>query len=93
MVHKKTRGFDHSIGLCGCVGLTSDTVICRSPATPTKSLPGDGTVHSKDLSDPDVLASIGNRAVKTVSKPASKHFIIPCVGRDLENKNLTRKLL
>jgi hypothetical protein len=27
-------------------------------------------VHSKDLSDPDVLARIGNRAVKTVNKPA-----------------------
>jgi len=34
----------------------------RSPATPTKSLP-------VDLNDPEILARIGNRQIKTVNKP------------------------
>merc|ERR1719412_388049 len=40
----------------------------RSPGTPSKSLPGDG--GAVDLADPEVLALIGNRAVKTVNKPS-----------------------
>ena len=43
---------------------------CRSPGTPSKSLPGEG--GAVDLADPEVLALIGNRAVKTVNKPSSK---------------------
>lgn len=46
----------------------------RSPATPTKSLRGDlspGTGSgSVNLSDPEVMARIGNRAIKTVQKPS-----------------------
>ena len=30
----------------------------------------------QDLSDPEVLARIGNRAVKTVNKPSSEYFLI-----------------
>ena len=30
--------------------------------------------HLQDLSDPEVLARIGNRAVKTVNKPSSEYF-------------------
>ena len=49
----------------------------RSPATPTKSLRGDlspGTGSgSVNLSDPEVMARIGNRAIKTVQKPSSKY--------------------
>ena len=38
----------------------------RSPATPTKEW------SAQELADPEVLARIGNRAIKTVNKPSSK---------------------
>ena len=48
--------------------------MCRSPATPTKGLrgdlsPGSGSIN---LSDPEVMARIGNRAIKTVQKSNSE---------------------
>ena len=44
---------------------------CRSPATPTKSF--EGASGSYSLSDPEVMARIGNRAIKTVQKSNSEY--------------------
>ena len=46
--------------------------VFRSPATPS----GDIASGSYSLSDPEVLARIGNRAVKTVNKSNSKFYFI-----------------
>ena len=47
------------------------TDFCRSPATPTKSF--EGASGSYNLSDPEVMARIGNRAIKTVQKSNSEY--------------------
>ena len=47
------------------------TDFCRSPATPTKSF--EGASGSYSLSDPEVMARIGNRAIKTVQKSNSEY--------------------
>ena len=71
LIHKK---FLQGLSVCWSV---LQGLCFRSPATPTKSLLSSGDApSSKDLSDPEVLARIGNRAVKTVNKPTSKYFII-----------------
>ena len=50
---------------------------CRSPATPTKSF--EGASGSYSLSDPEVMARIGNRAIKTVQKSNSEYsFSFSC---------------
>ena len=48
-------------------------VCCRLASTPTKASPSDG---SYDLNDPEVLARIGNRVVKTVNKSNSEYLWI-----------------
>ena len=60
---------------------------CRSPATPTKSF--EGASGSYSLSDPEVMARIGNRAIKTVQKSNSEYSFRRFSCSDIVQLDLT----